>query len=345
MIYEWAVIGAGPAGIAAVGKLLDQGISSAEILWIDLAFKVGDFGARWANVPSNTKVDLFNRFLQTVKSFEYLSAEKNFPLYHAEKNKTCYLSLMVEPLQWVTNKLKEKVQTIEDQAETLTLNNRSWRIQLKKSECRAKNVILATGADPKNLAISTVPIIPLQDAMDAGRIKQHIQNSETIAVFGSSHSAILALRNLVENGAKRILNFYRSPLLYAIYLEDAILFDDTGLKGPTAEWAHDFIDGKLPASLERIYSTEENVEHYLPQCDKVVYAIGFERRQLPVVEGVGHLNYIEECGIIAPGLFGFGIAYPEAKENFIGRKEYRVGLWKFMDYLQRVLPIWLKYPA
>jgi hypothetical protein len=84
---------------------------------------------------------------------------------------------------------------------------------------------------------------------------------------------------------------------------------------------------------------------YLPQCDKVIYAIGFERRHLPVIEGVGHVDYIEECGIIAPGLFGFGIAYPEAKINFIGRKEYRVGLWKFMDYLQRVLPIWLKYSA
>ena len=57
--YQWAVVGAGPAGIAAVGKLLDQGIEPTEILWLDLQFKVGDLGAYWQNVSSNTTVQLF----------------------------------------------------------------------------------------------------------------------------------------------------------------------------------------------------------------------------------------------------------------------------------------------
>jgi len=181
--------------------------------------------------------------------------------------------------------------------------------------------------------------------MDHERIKKHIDSNDTIAVFGSSHSAILVLRNLVENKAKKIINFYRSPLCYAVYLDDYILFDDTGLKGPTAEWARENIDGKLPHNLARIYSNQENIQHHLPQCTKVIYAVGFERRTLPVIQDVGHLNYIEQCGIIAPGLFGLGIAFPESKLNPVGLLEYRVGLWKFMDYLQRVLPIWLKYPA
>ena len=177
------------------------------------------------------------------------------------------------------------------------------------------------------------------------RIKKHSSANDTIAVFGSSHSAILVLRNLVETGAKRVINFYRSPLLYAAFFKDWILFDDTGLKGTTAEWAREHIDGKLPKNLERVYSNEENIEHYLPQCDKAIYAVGFERRTLPTIEGIGHVTYIEQCGIIAPGLFGLGIAFPEAKYNPFGMLEYRVGLWKFMDYLQNVLPVWLQYPA
>ena len=179
--------------------------------------------------------------------------------------------------------------------------------------------------------------------MDSERIKKHLHEKETIAVFGSSHSAMLVLRNLVECGASRIINFYRSPLRYAVYLDDWILFDDTGLKGSTAQWARENIDGKWPANLERIYASDENIARYLSECQKAVYAVGFERRALPVIKNMGHVNHQEECGIIAPGLFGVGIAFPEGKYNPLGIYEQRVGLWKFMDYLQRVVPIWLKY--
>ena len=68
---EWAVIGAGPAGIAAVGQLIDKGVSAEQIMWIDPKFKVGDFGAFWTNVSSNTRVKLFNDFLYHCKSFRY----------------------------------------------------------------------------------------------------------------------------------------------------------------------------------------------------------------------------------------------------------------------------------
>lgn len=44
--YEWVVIGAGPGGIACIGKLLDAGISAADIAWIDPQFNVGDVALR-----------------------------------------------------------------------------------------------------------------------------------------------------------------------------------------------------------------------------------------------------------------------------------------------------------
>lgn len=345
MTHQWAVIGAGPAGIAAVGKLLDHGIAAKEIIWIDPKFQVGDFGTLWRNVPSNTKVKLFRKFLTAADAFAYNTCPHDFALNHADPEKTCYLHLMAEPLQWVTEQLKNKVAFIQDTAEKLTLNKRAWEISFKNSHAIANNIILATGAESKQLAFPTPSSIPLHDAMDSTRIKNHLADDDTIAVFGSSHSAILVLRNLVESGVKQVINFYRSPLRYAVYLDDWILFDDTGLKGPTAEWAREYIDDKLPMNLTRVYSNEENIEHHLPQCNKVVYAVGFEKRSLPIIENLGHTSYVEQCGIIAPGLFGFGIAFPEAKYNPFHLLEYRVGLWKFMDYLQRVLPIWLKYPA
>ena len=41
--YQWAVIGAGPAGLASVGILLEQGVCAKDILMIDPHFHVGDF--------------------------------------------------------------------------------------------------------------------------------------------------------------------------------------------------------------------------------------------------------------------------------------------------------------
>lgn len=37
--FRWAVIGAGPAGIATVGLLLDNNVDAKDILWIDLTLR------------------------------------------------------------------------------------------------------------------------------------------------------------------------------------------------------------------------------------------------------------------------------------------------------------------
>jgi hypothetical protein len=284
------------------------------------------------------------KFFHASAAFEYANSGVDFPINQLSREETCPLHFVSQPLQWISNTLKTKVRALQGLAENLSLNDRAWTITLKNTQVKAKNVILAIGAEPKKLTYSADAVaIELQDAIDVNRLKNHISRDDVVAVFGSSHSAILILRNLIEHSTKQIINFYRSPLVYAVYLDDWILFDNTGLKGEAAEWARQHLNGTLPHNLLRVYSNEKNIQHYLPQCTKVIYAIGFERRSLPVIEGLGEVKYIEQVGIIAPGLFGFGIAFPEAQYNRLGMLEYRVGLRKFMDYLQRVMPIWLDY--
>ena len=60
---KWTVIGAGPSGILAVAKLIDNGIEPKLITWIDPKFEVGYLGSKWHEVPSNTRVKLFVDFL------------------------------------------------------------------------------------------------------------------------------------------------------------------------------------------------------------------------------------------------------------------------------------------
>ena len=178
--------------------------------------------------------------------------------------------------------------------------------------------------------------------MDINKLKATVDEKDTVALFGSSHSAVMIMRDLLDAGVNKVINFYRSPIRYAVFMNNWILFDNTGLKGNAADWAKHHLHGDLPERLERYYSDPAHIEKYLPECTKVVHAVGFERRQIPIT-GCEALAYNDKTGIIAPGLFGIGIAFPEGKVDPLGNFEYNVGLWKFMTYLERIVPIWKKY--
>ncbi|MFI4962723.1 MAG: FAD-dependent oxidoreductase [Legionellales bacterium] len=341
--HEWAVVGAGPAGIAAVGLLLDKGISAKEILWVDPHFKVGDLGMFWSQVSSNTKVAFFNDFLNAVNSFAYNTSPDIFKIKHLDPEKTCTLHYIVEPLQWISDHLIQKVDAKNTLIHTMSLSNRIWTLSSDAGTFRAKNVVLATGAVPSSLNYPGVAVVPFDVAIDKDKLSEVVNTNETYAVFGSSHSAIIIVRYLVDLGVKKIINFYRSPCRYALDMGDWILFDNTGLKGQTAAWAKEYIDGVLPSNLVRYNTSEHNIARYLPECDKVLYAVGFEKRKSIVIGDYEDTHHNPHVGIIGPGLFGLGIAYPEYKADPYGSFESQVGLWKFMQYLQKVLPVWFKY--
>jgi cation diffusion facilitator CzcD-associated flavoprotein CzcO len=340
--YAWTVIGAGPAGIAAVGKLLDQGIASEKIAWIDPAFAAGDLGQKWRPVSSNTIVGTFLSFLNGASAFRFSEAPP-MPLCEVDPEETCALALIAEPLVWVTEQLREQVKVFQTTATSLSLQKRQWRIDTEHQEIVSENVVLAVGAVPKKLSYPHLEEIPVEVALDPEKLAQQSLEGATVAVFGSSHSSMIALPHLLRHPVERVINFYRSPLKYAVYLDDWILFDDTGLKGRAAVWARENIDGVCPERLERCWVSGPEFTDKLAQCDRAVYTVGFERRKLPETPQWGELDYNQQNGIIAPGLFGLGIAFPEYAEDPYGFGQHRVGLKKFMDYLNSVLPLWLRY--
>jgi cation diffusion facilitator CzcD-associated flavoprotein CzcO len=342
MAYTWTVIGAGPAGTAAVGKLLDQGVAPEKIAWIDPAFAGGDLGGKWRSVSSNTQVGLFLSYLNDSAAFRFSSAPP-MPLQEVDPQETCALALIADPLVWIIEHLRERVQVFQTTATALSLERRQWRIETQQHELASKNVILAVGAVPKKLSYPHLDEIPLEVALDPEKLAQQPLENATVAVFGSSHSTMIALPNLLRHPVGRVINFYRSPLRYAVYLDDWILFDDTGLKGQAAAWARENIDGVHPERLERCWIGSPDFAEKIAACDRVIYTVGFERRTLPVTKQWGQLDYNPVNGILAPGLFGLGVAFPEFATDPHGYGQYRVGLKKFMDHLNAVLPLWLRY--
>jgi len=340
--FEWCVIGAGPAGIAAVGKLLDHDIPAQKILWIDDKFKVGDLGTKWYNVSSNTTVRLFLDFLNECRAFKFDERIQHFQLERIDPHHTCKLINIVKPLQWISNHFSQQVTTYQGMVSRLAVNNRCWEITVDKHTFKATNVILAIGAEPNRLRHKNVKEIILEDALNYSQLKHCCDNVDSVAIFGSSHSAIIIISYLVELGLGRIVNFYLSPLKFALPMENWILFDNTGLKGTTADWARENILGKMPKNLYRFPATKQNIRTYLAGCDRVIYAVGFHPNVIEVA-GMLELQHNVHNGIIAPGLFGFGIAFPKQTTDPFGNREESVGLWKFMMHINSVLPIWLRY--
>lgn len=340
--YAWTVIGAGPAGIAAVGRLLDQGIGPEQIAWIDPAFAAGDLGGKWRSVSSNTIAGTFLEYLNGSSAFRFSEAPP-CPLREVDPAETCALALVADPLLWITGQLRDRVTSFQSTAKALWLANRRWRVDTEDAEIVSDNVILAVGAVPKTLNYPQLEEIPVDVALDPEKLAQVTLDGVTVAVFGSSHSSMIVLPHLLRRPVAKVINFYRGPLKYAVYLDDWILFDDTGLKGRAAEWARENIDGRYPDRLERCWVSSAEFDGKLAECDRVVYTVGFQRRTLPETPQWGPLDYNPQNGIIAPGLFGLGIAFPEYAEDPYGYGQYRVGLKKFMDYLNSVLPLWMVY--
>jgi cation diffusion facilitator CzcD-associated flavoprotein CzcO len=340
--YAWAVIGAGPAGIAAVGRLLDQGIAAEKIAWIDPAFAAGDLGQKWRSVSSNTIAETFLSFLNGSAAFRFADAPP-LRLHDVDPDDTCALDLVADPLVWITQHLCERVDVLQTTATSLVLGNRRWHIATQQQDVVSDNVVLAVGAVPKKLSYPGLDEIAVDVALDPGKLAEQPLDGATVAVFGSSHSSMIVLPNLLRHPVSKVINFYQSPLKYAVYLDDWILFDDTGLKGRAAEWARENIDGVYPDRLDRCWVSSPEFDEKLAQCDRVVYTVGFERRKLPETPQWGELDYNNRNGILAPGLFGLGIAFPEYAEDPYGFGQYRVGLRKFMDHLDAVLPLWLRY--
>ncbi|KAI8820365.1 pyridine nucleotide-disulfide oxidoreductase-domain-containing protein [Fimicolochytrium jonesii] len=348
--YTWCVVGAGPAGIAAVGKLLDNGVNATDIAWVDPKFDVGLCGRKWRSVWSNTSVATFTRFLEASPAFGYDKCETQLALHQMDASETCQLGAMVEPLQCVTATLMRKVFCFHDFVVTVERSGATddWLMELDSgSTLTSTNVILAIGSKPRTMSSGDVPILPVEHALCIETLCTKVKPTDNVAVFGSSHSAIMIVRDLLACGVSNVVNFYQSPLIYAVFYPDGtILHDNTGLKGKTAEWAKANLEhGNLPTNIQRYQSTPQNIEKYLPTCTKVVYAIGFQQETISVKGIPNPIPYDNKTGIIAPGLYGVGIAFPELGTDAAGNMELKVGMWKFMDYLSRVVPKWVAATA
>ena len=257
--YRWLVIGAGPAGIACVGQLLDHGIDGNDIAWVDPRFKVGDFKRYWRHVESNTPIDAFRYYYNQCQSFNYNQDEKKYFIDHMDDDKHCPLLVAAEPLHDFTAQCRQYVSSYAGAIKSLQATRDGWQANFEQYQLYSQKVILAIGSTAKTLKFDGVETIPLAVALDKAQLADQLAPGEPIALFGAAQSAASCLHVLNDLPDNPVTHFYRRYESFDYYL------------------GHINIDHVTSMAM-----TPENLLEHMPSISKAIYAIGFERRQLPI---------------------------------------------------------------
>ncbi|KAF2163181.1 hypothetical protein M409DRAFT_57839 [Zasmidium cellare ATCC 36951] len=236
-VYEAVVVGAGPAGITAVGNLLDARID--RILWVDGAFDGGRVNKYYREVPSNTKVKLFVDFATAVSPFRKIvsnvpsrdrwaepSASDGVPVDGKEdklqdmrlldQETGCFLAHPADMCVMLTQGLKKTpgVITQRGRVSEAVLDEQSslWTINVATESntpqdittAKTKRILLCTGSSPTDPPLPYEPDnlkhLHLDTALSPTKLESLLSplGPTTIAVIGASHSAVLVLRNLSD---------------------------------------------------------------------------------------------------------------------------------------------------
>ena len=374
--YDAAIIGAGPGGLTAAGNLLDQGLN---VCIIDPNFTAGRIHEKYREVPSNTKVKMFAQWATATEAFRRVleaapEANPYTKMLTFDQDKGCVLGDAINVAQMLSTGIRrdKRVDSIKSSVSQVHHHAGEW--VFPEHGIAAHKVVLAQGSHPrgrppvlKGDKLNRLRPIDLDTCLKPSKLRSIVSNGSTVGVIGSSHSAVLAMKNLYEIEGVRVVNCYRSPLLYAEYKDDWILYDNTGLKGIAANWAKEVLEH--PSDHERLrrvdtkrYMEERDLnEHHMYQevlahCTHLVAAVGYTMNRRPEISThgdnsgrqpifdphTGGFRQSRSSEEPVSGLYGVGIAYPETVTDRVGNVESAVGWFKFQKFLARVAPEWAK---
>ncbi|WWC65468.1 uncharacterized protein I303_108086 [Kwoniella dejecticola CBS 10117] len=384
--HKAIVIGAGPGGLAAVKSLLDSGVN--KICWIDRKFGGGRLNELYREISSNTKVKIYLDAVTSSPTCQRIIENTPKPnaitaLERYDREATCQLSVAGDMVKMLEKGLlrHKGVEKVVDYVKEARLEGSTWKVGLfnsSSSPISASRLFLCTGSHPIIPSFhkpynADLEVLDLDKCMVKSSLPSLFpqDRKSVVGVIGNSHSGVLAVRNLFEihNEGKRdlkIMNFRRSDIQYAIYREDGIVNDNTGLKGDTADWSKIYMEDqpngqtkgdKGETVIEQIDISKNEKEIYgkrLKECTHLIYAIGYQPNPYPTLFVDGKeikqddLEFDQDTsefslnGQKVRGLYGLGIAHPEKTEDPEGKVESAVGLAKFFAFGDKNKDRWAK---
>ena len=331
--FRVCIIGAGICGLLASAFLSDSAVVNTCI--IDPTFFGGDLMEKWCCVKSNTTSQQIIDALDKVPRFKHLL----IPYLHE------YPAGDIVPLKIIAQAIKELAAPILAQmkrevatVQEIAIKEGISHITLDSGKViLAETIILCTGVQPRVLNYD-VPCIPLDIALDAGRLGNYVKKGQSVMVFGLNHSGTLVLANLSQF-CSRIYGVYRGAKPFVFGRDD----EYDGIKQEAAVIADNILAGGMPScTLLSLTDSEKDVTRIIRYCDYVIYCVGFKQRGLSIKnEGaiVELSAYNSITAQLAEGvsIWCYGAGFPN-KTDYKGRVHYDVGIPSFIDYMLRTFP-------
>ena len=139
---------------------------------------------------------------------------------------------------------------------------------------------------------------------------------DRLAVFGGSQSADAMLRNLASIGMENTVHSSRLRSTFDFHLSNL--------------------------ALDSQPFSPDDLGHRLGGCNKAIYAIGFQQRRLPIESLAEDDTYNTKTRIIAPGVYGVGVAFPGLPPDKHGKTDYpNSAIPAFCERLDELLDDWM----
>lgn len=320
--YKYAIIGFGISGQLLVLELLKANISPKNIIICDPTFLGGDLALKYGSVMSNTP------WWKTKKALENYATATDLPEIPIDQ--CTPVRVIANACLQVALKASSYVEKITTYVLSLEQTESEWAIKHSFGSFKARTVFLTIGGTENQLDIS-IPQIPLSIAMDKEQLKNYI-SSDTIAVFGTSHSGTIVLDNLQA----------LSTPSYGIYKHTTpFQFESetyNGLKEGSSTIANAILNNKYPNITLVSWNNPLVIHKALQRTTKAIVATGFKSKVLDPK----YVDYNPETAALNfPGLYGFGLAYPGV--TTIDKRNYQDNsVLTYQFQIQKCLPNILK---
>jgi len=318
------IIGTGAAGLLALFSLSFTKLSPDEIVLIDPYHDGGDLQRKYCCIQSNT---IWNQMLDILRS-KGISIETLPSRWRdLEPSKPALLKYYIQLLRYLTKPFAERCETIYASVSRLEEEQGQVRVYFGENQSlKAKVCIVATGCHAKNLSFP-IPTIPLEIALNREMLKTYVEPSQTVCVFGVSHSGTLILSNLHELKANTHA-FYKGATPF--YFARDGNYD--GIKQESETIADAIVAGLYPSTHLHSLSDTAELIRWTRKSDWVIYAAGFQRTSFSAPftynGATGQINEL-------PNTWGFGIAFPNQAPDGI---HWDVGLPSFFTHIELQLP-------
>lgn len=324
------VIGLGPAGCMFLA-CLPPDMWSSRIVAIDRGCIGGDLARLYGNVVANlTRTEMEGAF-QKVPAWSSMTIFPHFAKY--EHNQCPLLSDVCLQLRECMTPILAKITVRFGDVHKLQKNETGWCVHMRKEEFNTKKLIICTGATPTQFDLPK-SIIPLEIALSYSDLKQFIQPSHRIVVFGSSHSGTLIMRNLKDCGCEHVTVLYKDDKPFR-WARDG---DPEGIKQESAIIADEIVSGTWGSKTPTLLSVTQigSMLRELMNTDYVVYAMGFDARFPPVIDA--EFKHNSETGQLTADTWGFGIGFPSRYLTPSGQLAPDVGFGQFASYILKCMP-------